>query len=63
MKVSKYRMAELNCIGLVLSQAVSLMNTTNAKDNDTSSFRNSYVKNLYDAYMELLEGVEIDNEE
>ena len=37
MKVSKIRMMELNSIGLVLSQAISLANTTNANIDDECS--------------------------
>lgn len=64
MKVSKIRMMELNSIGLVLSQAISLANTTNANIDDECSLplRYGYVRHLYDAYMEMLDGVEIDNE-
>ena len=63
MKVSKYRMMELNGIGLVLSQTISLMNITKANPDDDCSLPLGYIRNLYDAYMELLEGVEVEGED
>jgi len=61
MKVSKERIRELNALGIQLSMVVSHIKAFKAKDEEESSFRNSYIKNLYEAYIELLKSVEVED--
>ena len=59
MKVSKERMMELNSIGLHLKQRVEDAKYFQASKNDRISMPLGYVEHLFEAYMEMLDGVEV----
>lgn len=62
MKVTKQRMMELNAIGLHLKQRVTDAKYFQASKNDRISMPFGYLEYLLEAYMEMLDGVEVETE-
>lgn len=62
MKVSNMRMMELNAIGLHLKQRVEDAKYFQASENDRISMPFGYLEYLLEAYMEMLDGVEVEIE-